>query len=76
MTPIENQEIKGVTIRLLYAIVVSTATIVITVACVYFGLKGKTDLTQLQVDVLKVQLENVIIDQKELRQRIEKLEAK
>lgn len=76
MTALEEKEIKGVTVKLLYAIIVSTVVMVASVMGAYYGLKGQNDLTQLQVDVLKAQVGNIEIDQKELRQRIEKLEAK
>lgn len=40
MTAIENQQIKGITIRNAVVTIVSTASIVASVVTTYFGLKG------------------------------------
>lgn len=81
MTPIENREIKGVTLRMIYTVIASTAIIVMAGFGAYNGIMKnidsvavKSNMTKFELDLLKVQVQNIEISQKEMNQRINKLE--
>lgn len=75
MTALENKELKGVTLRLIYTIIISTATIVGTGAAAYFGLKedirvvkSQTEVKQIQIDAIKTEINSIQI-------RLDKMES-
>ena len=81
MTPIENKEIKGITLRMIYTIIISTAFIVTAGVMGYTGIMKnidtvavKSNMTKFELDLLKVQVQNIEISQKEMNQRLIKLE--
>lgn len=64
---IEDSPLRGVTLRILISIVVSTAITVSSVMAGYYGIKGKDDVQDLQLETIKLQIEKINIDLHELR---------
>lgn len=68
MTSIENTELRGITARLLYAVIASTVTIVAGGMIFYYGLKfeimdlkNQVTISKVQFDTLKVQVDKIQI---------------
>ena len=87
MTTFEEQEIRGISLKSFYAVIVSTAIIVGGGLTSYYKIvsaietnntiqNGKWDVRNVQFDIMKAEINQIKIAQEELRQRVEKLEAK
>ncbi|MGB4776418.1 MAG: hypothetical protein WBP45_14675 [Daejeonella sp.] len=66
MTAIENKELRGITGKLIYTIILSTTIIVSSGFGAYFGLKmdisavkNQTELRQVEFDALKAQVNSI-----------------
>ncbi len=76
MTTIENQQLKGVTIKNLIVTIVSTASIVASVMTTYFGLKAdiaaikSTQDTEARVNNIRIKMleSEVVILQRQVNQ--------
>lgn len=76
MTALENKELKGVTGRLIYAIILSTATIVGGGFAAYYGLKtdimdlkNQNEIKQVQFNALKAQVDMIQVQVNALQER-------
>jgi hypothetical protein len=54
--PIESREIRGITLKVLYLLVIFSITATAGIMSSYFSLKNDNQLLNTQIEILKVQL--------------------
>lgn len=62
---IEHTQLKGLTIKNMIVTIACTASIVITVATAYFGLKSQNDINDLRIRIIEAK---VTVLEQELRE--------
>jgi hypothetical protein len=67
MTTIESKEIRGITLKVLYLLMVFSVTATAGIMTSYFSLKNDGQLLNTQIEVLKIQI-------KQLDKRLENIE--
>lgn len=70
-TSIENTEVK-MSLKIIYSIIISTAVTVLTVSGLYFKMENKNEIQDLQFQVLKLQVDKIEIELKEMQSRIDR----
>ncbi len=56
MTTIESKEIRGITLKVLYLLIVFSVTATAGIMTSYFSLKYDSELLNAQIQVLKIQI--------------------
>jgi len=67
MTSIESKEIRGITLKVLYLLMVFSVTATAGIMTSYFSLKNDSQSLTIQIEVIKIQI-------KQLDKRLENIE--
>lgn len=59
-------------LKIIYSIIISTAVTVLTVSGLYFKMENKNEIQDLQFQVLKLQVDKIEIELKEMQSRIDR----